>query len=50
MIVATVASRPILLKNSVLRAARKLTKNFIQSCALQVTLVSGTELRQEEYS
>jgi hypothetical protein len=41
---------PILLKNSVLRAARKFAKNFVLSCAHPFTLISATELRQEVFS
>jgi hypothetical protein len=38
------------LKNSVLRATPKFTKNFVRSCAQPVALVSRTELRQEVFS
>ena len=41
---------PILLKNSVLRAAQKFAKNLVLSCAHPFTLISATELRQEVFS
>ena len=40
----------ILLKNSVLRAERKFTKNSIRSCARSPVTVSRSELRQEGFS
>ena len=43
-------NRPILLKNSDLRAKRELTKNPVWSCARSPVMTSRFELRQEEFS
>jgi hypothetical protein len=42
--------RPILLKNSVLRAPQKFTMNFVCSYALPIAPLSGSELRQKVFS
>ncbi len=45
-----VSYRPILLKNSILRATPKFMKNFFRSCAHLLAWISRTKLRQEMLS